>query len=327
MATSSGRTAAGVTVLPKPGIAHIENSSRESAPPGHYVIGAYRKGGTCTLVGGVYLDSTGQDQEGVAALQQLSAHISELKQMYGTTNVILTGDFNVTLYPDQSHSGRINKPHTSQELHDLIAEHGLNDAGKTHNATEPTYRRHGDAGVYSRIDYTFSTLGTTQYKLGWGPMDHAYLSVKIVLPHKQYKGVPRIKDWIIGSEQFLKLGREQIITTLLDHDQHHTVLPAQEIQNMKEKGIPEGFERRLQLASIEDGVTELHMLNVVIKKLQSLAGKLAKQDRDRVNNSIINTDRTFKQLHTSLQTGRHTEDERQGLNNVFLNLKCTLGIH
>jgi hypothetical protein len=96
-------------------------------------------------------------------------------------------------------------------------------------------------------------------------MDHAYLSVKIALPHKQYKGVPRIKDWIIGSEQFLKLGREQIITTLLDHDQHHMVLPAQEIQNMIEIGIPEGFERRLQLASIEDGVTELHVLNVVIK--------------------------------------------------------------
>ena len=71
------------------------------------------------IVGGVYLDSTGQDQVGVAALQQLSAHISELKQMYGTTNIILTGDFNVTLYSDQSHSGRINKPHTSQELHDI----------------------------------------------------------------------------------------------------------------------------------------------------------------------------------------------------------------
>jgi len=324
MATSSGRTAAGVTVLSKSGIVYIENSSRESVPPGHYVIGAYRKGGTCTLVGGVYLDSTGQDQVGVAALQQLSAHISELKQMYGTTNVILTGDFNVTLYSDQSHSGRINKPHTSQELHDLLAEHGLNDAGKTHNAAAPTYRRHGDAGVYSRIDYTFSTLGTTQYKLGWGPMDHAYLAVKIALPHKQYKGVPRVKDWIIGSEQFLKLGREQIITTLLDHDQHHTVLPAQEIQNMIEIGIPEGFERRLQLASIEDGVTELHVLNVVIKKLQSLAGKLAKQDRDRINCSIINTDKTLKHLHTSLQTGRHTEDERQGINIRISELKMHL---
>ncbi len=67
-------------------------------------------------------------------------------------------------------------------------------------------------------------------------MDHAYLAVKIALPHKQYRSVPRVKDWIIGSEQFLKLGREQIITTLLDHDQLHTVLPAQEIQNMIEIG-------------------------------------------------------------------------------------------
>jgi hypothetical protein len=106
---------------------------------------------------------------------------------------------------------------------------------------EPTYRRHGDAGVFSRIDYTFSTLATTHYKLGWGPMDHAYLSARVEIPHLQHRVTPRVKDWIIGSDEFLKLGREQIIATLLDHDQNHTVLPAQEIRNMIEIGIPEEY--------------------------------------------------------------------------------------
>jgi hypothetical protein len=193
-----------------------------------------------------------------------------------------------------------------------------------HSILEPTYRRHGDAGVFSRIDYAFSTLPTLQYQLGWGPMDHAYLSTRIMLPHSQHKGTPRVKDWIIGSDSFLKLGREQIITTLLDHDQQHTVLPAQEIQNMIEIGIPEGFERRLQLACPEDGVTELHVLNVVIKKLQSLAGKLAKQDRDRANHSIIATDRTLQQLHNTLQTGRLTDEDRHGINARISDLKMHL---
>jgi hypothetical protein len=173
-----------------------------------------------------------QDQVGVAAIQQLSEHITELKQMCGTASVLLTGDFNVTLYPEQCHAGRIHKPRTSQELHDLLAEHSLHDVGNTHNTVKPTYGQHGDAGVFSRIDYTFSTLATTQYKLGWGPLDHAYLSTRIVVPHFQHRATPSVKDWIIGSEKFLKLRREQIDTTLLDHDQHHTVLPAQEIQNM-----------------------------------------------------------------------------------------------
>jgi hypothetical protein len=60
MATSSGRTAAGVTVLSNTNIAYVENSSRESVPAGHFVIGTYRKGGICIIVGGVYLDSTGK---------------------------------------------------------------------------------------------------------------------------------------------------------------------------------------------------------------------------------------------------------------------------
>jgi len=279
MATSSGRTAAGVTVLANPTIEYVENSSRESEPTGHHVVGVVKKGGTCIVVGGVYLDSTGQDQVGVTAIQQLSEHISELKQMYGTASVLLTGDFNVILHPQQCHAGRISKPRTSQELHDLLVEHNLQDVGTIHSTVDPTYRRHGDAGVFSRIDYTFSTLATTHYKLGWGPMDHAYLSARIEIPHLQHRATPRVKDWILGSDKFLKLGREQIIATLLDHDQNHTVLPAQEIRNMIELGIPEGFERRLQLGSPEDGITEMHVLNVVIKRLQSLAGLLANKIR------------------------------------------------
>jgi hypothetical protein len=138
MATSSGRTAAGVTILSNPNLEYVENSSKESEPAGHHVIGVYRKGGTCIIVGGVYLDSTGQDHVGVTAVRQLSEHISELKQIYGTACVLLTGDFNVTLHPEQCHAGRINKPRTSQELHDLLMEHNLHDVGNIHSIVEPT---------------------------------------------------------------------------------------------------------------------------------------------------------------------------------------------
>jgi len=324
MATTSGRSATGVTVLSSPNITYLADSFRESEPAGHFVIGAYKMYGIQVIIGGIYLDSTGQDQLGVTAIQQLSARILELKQIYGTNYVILTGDFNVTLYAEQCHSGRINKPHTSQELHDLLEEHGLRDTGRTHKIEEPTYRRHGDAGVYSRIDYTFSSLATKDYRLGWGPMDHAYVSVKVEMPQFQQKSLPRVKDWIVGSAQFLTLGREAIIKTLLDHDQHRTYVPEQEIKNMIDIGIPEGFERRIQIACPEEGITEMHVLNVVIKKLHLLAGKLARQDKDRNNQNITQTDRTLKQLHKDLQTGRHTEEDRQGINARIVELKMHL---
>jgi hypothetical protein len=140
MTTTSGRPAAGVTVLTNNDFLFLEESSRESEPAGHYVIGAYKTKGRCFIIGGIYLDSSGNDQTGVMAVQMLSAHITELKQMYGTNCVMIAGDFNVTLYAEQSHSGRMNKPRTFQELQDLLAEHGMQDVGRTHRMEDPTYR-------------------------------------------------------------------------------------------------------------------------------------------------------------------------------------------
>jgi hypothetical protein len=55
-----------------------------------------------------------------------------------------------------------------------------------------------------------------------------------------------------------------------------------------------------------------------------LAGLLAKQDKDRANHNMVITDKTIKQLHASLQTGQHTEEERQGLNMRISELKMHL---
>jgi hypothetical protein len=144
------------------------------------------------------------------------------------------------------------------------------------------------------ILYLFSSMATTHYHTGWGPLDHAYLTTQIGLPLHQHKQFPRVKDWIIGSEQFLHLGREQIINTLLDHDDLHTVISHHEKQNMITMGIPGGFERRLQIRCPEEGITEMHVLSVIIEKLQTLAGKLARQDKDRTNQIITTMDNALK---------------------------------
>ena len=103
MCTSSGRAAAGVTVLTGSQLQIVEGSIRESEPAGHYTLGVYKTHGVFIIVGGVYLDSSGQEQLGVDALNRLTVHITELKQLYGTDTIILTGDFNVTLHASQCH--------------------------------------------------------------------------------------------------------------------------------------------------------------------------------------------------------------------------------
>ncbi len=324
MTTVSGRPAAGITVLTGTEIVFIEGSLRESEPAGHFVLGTYKTHGLRIIIGGIYLDSTGQDQLGVQAIQQLAAHIQDLKQLYNTDFVILAGDFNVTLHAEQCHSGRLNKPRTAQELQDLVLEHNLRDVGQTQGITDPTYRRHGDIGVYSRIDYIFTNLNHSSYTLGWGAMDHAYMSAELEMPTIQQKSLPKVRDWIIGTDRFLRMGRETIVRTLLDHDQYRTQLPDQEIQNMITQGIPEGFERRLQLFNQEEGITELHVLNVLIKKLQGLAGKLAREERDRDNQVLLQTNLSIQQLHKDIQAPHITEADRTGINNRITELKMHL---
>jgi uncharacterized coiled-coil DUF342 family protein len=93
---------------------------------------------------------------------------------------------------------------------------------------------------------------------------------------------------------------------------------------MIKMGIPEGFERRLQVHDTTQGVTDLHILAVIIKKLQSLAGRLYRQDRDKSNQVIMNTNRLITQLHNELQTRDLSAEDRQGVNMRISDLKSHL---
>ena len=324
MYTTTGRTSAGVIVYTnKKGLELITESRRESDPTGHYVIGVYRTNGLNIIIGGVYLDSSGSDPIGVAAIRSLTIDLQELMQIYDTQKIVLAGDFNVVLYANQCHSGYINKPRTSQMLHDLTAEFNLYDTGGGGDCLNMTYRRHGDSRVYSRIDYIFCTLPFNECDVSWGPMDHALLTASTLLPFLERNKLPRIRDHILGTEKFIRQGREVIIKTMLDHDLHNTYIPEQELHEMICTGIPEGFERRVLLTDREEGVTELHVLNVIISKLQKLAGRVAKEYRDKENQVIEQTDRQIKQCQKELDSTQDI-DRQNALNNDITEQKILL---
>jgi hypothetical protein len=80
----------------------------------------------------------------------------------------------------------------------------------------------------------------------------------------------------------------------------------------------------IQLHDTTEGITELHLLAVIIKKLQALAGRLLRQDRDKSNQVIMNTDRMLTQLYTELQTRDLSEEDKQGINMRTSDLKLHL---
>jgi hypothetical protein len=93
---------------------------------------------------------------------------------------------------------------------------------------------------------------------------------------------------------------------------------------MIEMGIPEGFERRIQIIDPGEGITELHVLNVIVTRLQSLAGRLLRQDRDRTNQVVTHINHTLTQLHQKLQDETLTDNDRQGINIRITELKVHL---
>jgi hypothetical protein len=190
---------------------------------------------------------------------------------------------------------------------------GMTDAGDILSNTEPTYRRHGAADVYSRIDYVFSTMQAVQYQLGWGHMDHAYMQAGIDMPQMKAQYRPWVKDWIVGSREFTRLGREVIVKTMLDHDQHDTYVAEAEMDQMIRQGIPEGFERRVQVACPEEGITELHVLNVIVSKLQSLAVRLGRDATNRDRKATDRADKQLKYLHRKLQQEQDEDDLQTSL--------------
>ena len=311
--TTTGRAAGGVMVLTCKDISYIQNSSIESDPPGHYVLGVFEVCGSKCIIGGVYLDASGVDNIGETALHNMSRDITILSARHNAFTTIISGDFNVTIVASECSGQRITKEHTAQKFMDLLEEYNLRDVGTYKGNTMATYRRHADSSVFSRIDYTLcsDTLEIKEYKLQWGPLDHACLHTSIIMPERARPRLPATRDWIIGSEDYMLKARDIIIKTLLDHDANQTYVSARELHDMVHAGIPEAWEQTLDLSNADEGINDLHVLNVLIKKLQTLAGKLGRQHKRKTENMLTNADSRLKALHTSITNEANADRKRE----------------
>jgi hypothetical protein len=155
------------------------------------------------IVAGIYGPSANDDTESHRFYEEVRATINELQNTFQTRNLILAGDFNAVLSSEDSSSEHITKKRTTDLLREFIADQHLIDlAERTHKKQHTWYRRNNNQ-VSSRLDLILTNLPVTQpkYKVKITIFDHAWIQASF--GQKREMTVPSMKDFILGSEEFL----------------------------------------------------------------------------------------------------------------------------
>ncbi len=101
--------------------------NRESVEPGHIAAAVYEVNKSRTVVIGVYGISEKNNRYSADLIQEVSNIVRELKHLYNTQHMIVAGDFNAVLSPEDSNDHHIRKTRTVGKLHLLLEQHDLTD--------------------------------------------------------------------------------------------------------------------------------------------------------------------------------------------------------
>ncbi len=167
----------GVIIIAKPEHTIMEGSLRESGEPGHIAAAVYEVNKSRTVVIGVYGISENNDCSSADLIQEVSNIARELKHLYNTQHVIVAGDFNAVLSPEDSKDHHIRKTRTTGKLHTLLEQHNLTDLASAANKYSHTwYRRNSDQS--SRIDMIFSSIpmNNLRFETTFTTFDHLFVN-------------------------------------------------------------------------------------------------------------------------------------------------------
>jgi len=297
----------GVVILSKPEHKPIPGSFREATTPGHVAAAVYDVRGTRIVVVGVYGESASNDRASVVIMDDLRSILTELKHIYHTQEVIIAGDFNVTIHANDSNNPNHNsKPRTRRALRNIIDDHNLTDLAMAANRPWHTWFRQGDQGQSSRIDLILTSMTVTNPKVTTTLLflDHVYLEASF--GPARSPGVRAMKDYILGCDEFL-LRSHDIID---EHVAQYATSPLQGHSEQEEADAPspqEAVDLLREFNIPETGHTALHSFNTLIQKLQSLHGQIAHQKARAQANKLQEPSQKLLQLKRTLRGA--TSDE------------------
>ena len=252
----------------------MEGSTRHSPLPGHYALGVVELQGDRIIIGGVYGDSANNDTASAAVLQAMTNHITELKYLFNTANILLAGDFNVVYRNEDTTSFHNRKPRTATLLEAIMRHHGLQDLGLTSGNVEHTWHRTHNNLQSSRLDLILTSMKTTNLKLQVLPTTFDHSNVSAAFGHQPSRTKPGQKDYILGSEEFIYrvidaiddiLGRE---ATLSNARRRENTLEEEgsQIADQEENNLQHTIEERHNLPMDSPETPETILLNTIISQ-------------------------------------------------------------
>ncbi len=194
----------GVIVYSHPDYELLNHSVRRSNTPGHFAMGVYVTPTKSKLiVAGIYGPSANNDRESSDFYEEVKQSIEELSNTFGTNNLMLAGDFNAVLNPTDSSSEHHTKKNTSNLLNKMIEDFHLVDLASRAQNNQHTWIRRNNNTVSSRLDLILTNLPISNLKYSVKPtiFDHAW--VQAAFGQKKEHVNPTMKDYILGSEEFL----------------------------------------------------------------------------------------------------------------------------
>jgi hypothetical protein len=155
------------------------------------------------IVVGIYGPSANDDTESLHFYQEVREVLAELQNTFQTRNLLMAGDFNAVLSPADSSSEHITKKRTTAFLEEFMEEQQLTDLAAKVNKKQHTWFRRNNNQISSRLDLILTNLPITQpkYSISMTIFDHAW--VQASFGQKREATVTTMKDYILGSEEFL----------------------------------------------------------------------------------------------------------------------------
>ncbi len=327
-----------MVVFSSPSYELVNHSVRRSSTPGHFAMGVYyTPNRTKLIVVGIYGPSANDDTESLHFYQEVRNTIIELQNTFQTRNLLLAGDFNAVLSPEDSSSEHVTKKRTTSFLEELMEEQHLIDIAAHVNKRQHTWFRRNNNQISSRLDLILTKLPITQPKYATSTtiFDHAW--VQASFGQKREATTATMKDYVLGSDEFL-ISFYDLLKTKLDTcgslpDATHPEEPpseerrnspsptnssSQESAACEDRNNPVEEDRddsRKPMdhgltAHNQEGRTDLHFLNELIEDVTKLHSTVERNLRVRKEKRLFDTSKRLYHLHKNIFERRGTPAQR-----------------
>ncbi len=312
----------GVVICAKEIHKKLEASERESATPGHIAAAVYEIRKSRTVVIGVYGISDNNDRLSAATIMEISTIADELKLLFNTQHLMIAGDFNAILENEDSSSGMIRKRAANAALHALIDRHNLIDMAIKGNKREHTWFQRGINALSSRLDMILTNIPTSSVTIqnAHTIFDHVHLTC--IMSQVKSNKIPPMKDYIIGSDEYLIRAIDDIQTLIEQTSRPAAVLPENEDNNDPPANNGPLDENR-EFNQVVPGKTHLHVFNQMISRLQNIHNQVAKKQTSKNNSKIREISTNLKSLKRELKQAR-TPQRKIEINNTIIDIQRTL---